>query len=251
MVLVTSLVLLLGMVAVIFFLPDSVNLSALLSTPEAVSELPTVGAVAVVPTLTDTPEQSLAPTYTPRAVDTPDVEPTNTRRPTAAPSATLTLPPSTPTRTPTSTPTDTPTPTHTPTETPIGPPPTATNTRSPFPFTKTNDSPLYLRNFANTAGCNWMGVAGEVLDVTGNPVGLTQYVVHVWDSGLDARVPVGGAPAYGPSGWEQFLFDSPVVRNYNIQLETSSGTPVSQVYQVTSLASCNQNLVYMIFLQNH
>ena len=94
-------------------------------------------------------------------------------------------------------------------------------------------------------------MAGEVLDLTGNPVAPGGHFVHVWESGIDSRVGVGGAPAYGPSGWEQFLFDSPVVRNYNIQLETVSGTPVSQVYQFTTLASCNQNLVYIIFTQNH
>ena len=37
---------------------------------------------------------------------------------------------------------------------------TATATFSPFPFTKDLASPQYLQNFANSAGCNWMGVAG-------------------------------------------------------------------------------------------
>ena len=96
-----------------------------------------------------------------------------------------------------------------------------------------------------------MGVAGEVYDRTGNPVAGNLYRVHVWESGIDARVNVGDAPNYGPSGWEQFLFDAPVARNYNVQLETTNGTPVSIVYQITTREDCNQNLLYIIFEQNH
>ncbi|HSH05101.1 MAG TPA: hypothetical protein VLL52_21480, partial [Anaerolineae bacterium] len=131
-----------------------------------------------------------------------------------------------------------------------GPSPTVTNTRSPFPFTKSNDSPLYLQNYANNAGCDWLGIAGEVFDVTGNPVPAGSYRLHVYGEGLDERVTVGNAPAYGPSGWEQFVFNAPVVRTYNIQLESANGTAVSQVHQVQTRASCNQNLVYFIFNQN-
>jgi hypothetical protein len=96
-----------------------------------------------------------------------------------------------------------------------------------------------------------MGVAGEVLDLNRNPVVVGSYRVHVWGSGLDERVVVGGAPAYSPSGWEQFLFNSPVVRDYNVQLETPNGTAVSQVYSIQTRASCSQNLVRLDFLQNH
>jgi hypothetical protein len=96
-----------------------------------------------------------------------------------------------------------------------------------------------------------MGIAGEVLDLNRNPVPAGSYRVHVWGSGIDARLTVGTAPAYSPSGWEQFLFDSPVVRDYNVQLESSSGTAVSQAYSVQSRASCNQNLVRFDFVQNH
>ncbi len=96
-----------------------------------------------------------------------------------------------------------------------------------------------------------MGIAGEVFDIDGNPVPQGAYVVHVWDAGIDARVTVGDAPAYGPSGFEQFLFDAPRVQENNVQLETSSGTAVSQVYRIQTRASCNQNLIYFVFVQNH
>lgn len=168
------------------------------------------------------------------------VQPTYTRRPTTVPSATPSLPALT------NTPTSTPTPTETPT---AGPTPTASNTPSAFLFTKDEVSPQYLQN-ANSAGCSWLGVAGDAFDVAGNPVAAGSYVVHIWDSGIDARILVGSAPAYGPSGWEQFVYDQPVVRSYNLQLESVNGTPVSQVYRVNTAASCNQNLVYFSFVQN-
>jgi hypothetical protein len=107
-----------------------------------------------------------------------------------------------------------------------------------------------LQNFANNAGCNWLGIGGEVLDLNLNPV-TGSYRVHVWDNGVDALVTVGSAPAYGPSGWEVFLFDAPRVQDHNVQLETANGTAVSQVYRVQTRASCNQNLVLFTFVQNH
>jgi len=207
---------------------------------------PTLAEVEVIPpTEASTGDSAveLPPTHTPVPVqDTPTPVPINTLQPTLTPSVTPTFPPPTPTRTPTPTPTDTPTP---------GPSATATATFSPFPFTKDLQSPQYLQNFANNAGCNWMGIAGEVFDLEGNPVAPGQYVVHIWDSGIDQRAVVGDAPAYGPSGYEQFLFDAPRVQDHSVQLETSNGTAVSQVYRVQTRASCNQNLVWFNFVQNH
>jgi hypothetical protein len=214
--------------------------------PTLVATLPPVPTATEVQEIAESETESdvmLPPTHTPvpaQATSTP--VPINTLSPTQTPSVTPTFPPPTPTRTPTPTPTDTPTP---------GPSPTATATFSPFPFTKDQRSPQYLQNFANTAGCNWMGVAGEVFDLDGNPVAPGQFVVHVWDSGIDQRVAVGDAPAYGPSGYEQFLFDAPRVQEQSIQLETSNGTAVSQVYRFQTRASCNQNLVWFSFVQNH
>lgn len=121
----------------------------------------------------------------------------------------------------------------------------------PHPFAKDEFSPHYLQNFANNAGCNWLGIAGEVFGLDNEPVPYGEYRVHIWDSGIDARVTVGDAPAYGPSGYEQFLFDAPRLQEHNIQLETATGTAVSQAYRVRTRASCNQNLLYFVFKQYH
>lgn len=238
----------LALLVLVFVAPNNFFASVLGSQGEPT---PTLLAAAVAPpTFTATPIPTetadigqLPPTHTPvPQQNTATPVPINTLRPTLTPSITPTFPPPTPTKTPTPTPTDTPTP---------GPSPTATSTLSPFPFTKDTVSPQYLQNFANTAGCNWMGIAGEVFDLQGNPVPNGEYRVHVWESGVDQRVAVGDAPRYGPSGYEQFLFDAPRVQDQNIQLETTNGTAVSQVYRVQTRASCNQNLLYFVFVQNH
>jgi hypothetical protein len=181
--------------------------------------------------------------------------PTGTPTGTATPRNTPTITP-TPSLTPTFNPTNTPTPTHTPTSTPTetptpGPSPTPTNTRSPYPFTLDQNSPMYTANYANNAGCNWMGVAGQVFDLNGDPVGTGAYLVWVTEGGINQQVLTGDALAYGPSGWEVFIFDRPRVSTHRIQLFSPSGTPVSEVYEFTTRASCNQNLVLINFVQNH
>jgi hypothetical protein len=250
-----GIVIIIVAVAYLVLVPD--NFVSDLFGPEPTIPPPTLVVEAVPPTPrpTETPTEvpvdtptntramELPPTLTP--VSQPDIAtraPVNTVRPSLTPSVTPTLPPPTPTKTPTPTPTDTPTP---------GPSPTATSTRSAFPFTKDLVSPQYLQNYANSAGCNWLGLAGEVFDINGNPVAHGSYRVHVWDSGVDARVTVGDSQAYGPSGYEQFLFDAPRVQEHNVQLETANGTAVSQVFRVQTRASCNQNLLYFVFTQNH
>ncbi len=209
--------------------------------------LPTLVDELELPTLTPTFAGSpLAPTWTPLPTQVTSTPlPVSTLKPTLTPSPLPTFPTKTPT------PTFTPTSTNTPTATPLGPTATPTPTRSAYPFTKTDNSPFYLQNFANNAGCGWLGIAGEVLDLNLNPVPLDSYRVHVWGSGIDERVVVGGAPGYGPSGWEQFVFDSPVMRDYNVQLESPNGTAVSQIYRVQTRPNCNENLLQINFVQNH
>jgi hypothetical protein len=121
----------------------------------------------------------------------------------------------------------------------------------PIWFLKIPESPVYLQNYANNAGCNWAGIAGEVFDPQENPVSSGEYRVHTWGSGIDIRVSVGSAPAYGPSGYEVYLSDSPVVNNYSLQLETADGRTVSPIYEVQTRATCYENLLYFVFIQNN
>jgi hypothetical protein len=242
-----------ALVVYLFVSPDNNVLADLFEKKEEIVQPTRVAKIdvsTVEPTIEPTNTRfkaDLPPTLTPIPEGlTPTTAPIGTLGPTLTPSTTPTIPPPTPTRTPTPTPTETPTP---------GPPPTATNTRSPFPFTKTDDTPDWITNFANNAGCNWLGIGGSVRGLDGNPVPRGQYRVHVWDGGLNEHAIVGDADVYGSfgggTGYEQFIFDAPRVETHNVQLETINGTPVSQVYRVQTRASCNDNLLLLNFVQNH
>ena len=242
-------------IAMIFLKPELLEntpLAGMMGDDEiaTIVELPpTTAAIAIVPTITPSPTTNpIAATWTPISqggLATSTRKPFATLGASSTPTATPILPSRTPTPTPTSTPTET------PTATPTGPTMTPSPTRSQYEFTKADFSPIYLQNYANAAGCEWMGLAGEVLDLNRTPVLTGMYNVHVWESGIDERAMVGGAPAYSPSGWEQFVNSQPVVATYNVQLETVSGTAVSQVYSIQTRDSCNQNLVRVDFIQNH
>lgn len=221
-------------------LPDAFQVSVMGLDP-TLAPLPTeigseVGEVAA----------GLQPTWTPSATREPTM--TATPRGTSTPTLTPSL---TPTWLPTRTPTPTPTRTNTPTLTPTpGPSPTPANTRSAFPFTIGPGSPSYIQNWANNAGCNWLGVAGQVFDVSGNPVADGAYMIFAHPP-VDYQTFTGGARTYGPSGWEIYLNNQPQVATYHIQLFSPSGTPVSEVIEFQTWASCNQNLVIINFVQNH
>jgi hypothetical protein len=215
-------------------------------------ELPTRAAAVGVPTATNTSAAPVAgggelqPTFTPVVEVTQPLAPLPTLAPTLTPSSTPFLPSRTPR--PTNTPTATFTPIGTATFTP-----SPTNTRSPFPFTKTVDTPRYTEQRFYDVGCSWLGFAGQVFDTGGRPVG-TGYRVHVFSegaAGIDTYGIVGDAPIYGAAGWERFVNDEPFVWTYFLQLERVDGTPVSPVYQVTTRASCRENLVIVNFVQNY
>ncbi|HQE94139.1 MAG TPA: hypothetical protein PLH19_15725 [Anaerolineae bacterium] len=180
---------------------------------------------------------------------------TNTPTPTLAhsPVATWTLTP-TPTITPTPPPSFTPTPTRTPT--PITPSPTATSTatptprvtRSPWPFTYelTYETPVY--------SCNWMGVAGTVVDIDGKA--LKGYPVHVWGGGIDVVVNSGDNQRYGDSGWEQFFLNYPQELNgvFRVQIhdkDNPNHPPVSPEIVLNFQGVCSKSLAYIVFTKNH
>ncbi len=181
---------------------------------------------------TATPTRILAATWTP----------------TVTPTVTPTPPPSfTPTVTPTPAPTDlAPTPTPTPTETSA--PPTPRVTRSPYPFTYEifYETPLY--------GCAWMGVAGTVQDIDGNP--LTGFPIHVWGGGIDTVVYSGDKQLYGDSGWEQFFNSAPMEARgiFRVQIharDNPNHPPVSQEIVLNFPGYCSGSMARIVFTKNH
>ncbi len=163
-------------------------------------------------------------------------------------------PTATPTITPTPPPSFTPTATHTP-----GPPiPTATRkptvtptprvTRSPLPFTYELEyqTPHY--------SCDWMGVAGLVQDLDGNP--LEGYPIHVWGGGIDQVMTSGSKQMYGDSGWEQFFTNAPmeISGTFHVQLHSRDNPnhpPISQEITLDFTGLCSESLAFIVFTQNH
>ena len=215
------------------------------ASQEATLALPTA---IVLPTLTST--NTPLPTSTSTETPTPTVTltPTETLPPTLVPSASATI---TDTPGPTDTPaaTDTPPPTFTvtATETPSGPTMTWTPTLSPFPFVLRQNEIVFTQNFANSAGCAWQGIGGQVFDLSLNP--LTGYVVHVFGGDIDRFVRSGDNTNYGAAGWEQQLANTINGNTYYVELQSPQGTVVSERVQVSFPSDCAQNLALVNFIQ--
>ena len=196
----------------------------------------------IPPTLTYTPTRTPTETLTPTATytpsSTPTDSPTETQTPTQIPSPTIT---STPTITLTPDVTETPTIEPTPTGPTSTPPP-------PLPFAAP-DTIQFTRNFANTQGCAWQGIGGQVLALGGGSF-TNPLQVHVYTNGQDfGRVFTGSNSAYGASGFEVRVANAITTDTYFVQLESRNGVPVSTEVQITFPGDCEQNVALINFEQ--
>jgi hypothetical protein len=232
---------------------------AILPLPTAF-ELPPLPTVLPSPlpsptALIDTFPTEIPPTFTPtntRGAVTPTATVTLSLSPTLGPTATITNT-ATVTNTATITPTATVTRTATraPTNPPAGPTAVPTSTLSPLPFTLQPGSPAYQPNYANTAGCNWMGVAGQAFDLSGRPIiGLIVRVSFKTGS-IDAIT--GTNKSYGEGGYEVYLNNHVEATDdaYSIQLFNAASSALSDRFGFVTVADCNRNLIIINFVQNH
>ena len=220
----TALVILIFLVA--FFSPSL--LSGLLAsqrptvTPAAVLSLPT-------PKPTVTATAIPIPTQTPLATHT--ARPIATRRNTPTPGHTRG-----------------PTPTFPPTWTPVLPTGTPPATRSNYPFALQNNEIIYTQYFFGSE-CNWLGIAGLVLDKEGNPVVGLPVVLN--GGGFQNHVTYSGnAPAYGESGWEHYLDTKVKEGDFSVQLYSNEPQPISDQIHLRTRADCRGNLIFIVFEQN-
>jgi hypothetical protein len=197
------------------------------------AEKPTpTSAVAVAlpevkPTLT--PTDTSVPTWTPLPTRTPRPSPTSGDTPTAS---------HTPGPSPTFPPTWTPSPT-------LGTPPP---TRSNYPFALRDNEIIYTQYFFSSE-CNWLGIAGLVVDKDDNPIVGLPVVLN--GGGFQNHVTYSGnAPAYGESGWEHFLDNKVKGGDFTIQLYDNEPKPISDQIQVRTRADCRGNLIMIIFEKN-
>lgn len=199
---------------------------------------PPRGVPGASPTPTSGPPP--APTFPPTWTPTHTATPTDTPLPTDTPTVT-----STPTNTPAPTSTPAPTATRRP---PAPPTATHTTTPSPTPWPYVQQGYTYNRpNDKNPAGCAWLGVGGQVLDVQG--IGMPGIAVRVWAGGWDNRsVSDSKAKDYGPGGWEVYLGPSPKDGTWNCQVVDAAGAGLSPVVVFQTYADdCDRNLVLITF----
>ncbi len=239
---------------VAFTLPTSAALPSVTPTfTWTNTPVPTIPTATDTPIFTDTPSVTptqtwtLIPSLTSTLTYTPlPTVPTDTPRPedTLAPTSSIT-PSLTITNTLAVTLTETPSITPTIidfTPQPTEPPP------SPYPFVLRDNQVIYTLNFANTAGCSWQGIGGQVFDLTGLP--LQQMRIHVFGQGVDVYTASGSNTLYGLSGWEVPLNSSLTGNSYIVELQSAQGTPISPQITVTfELNNCSKNLALVNFEQ--
>jgi len=192
---------------------------------------PTCPVLPTLPAATETPESNPTPTE-PAATETetPTLSPTETKVPTK-------------TSAPTLTPTQTTSPTLKPTNTTVP---------SDKPFQVQPNSPVYLQNFAHTDfGCQWMGVAGQVFDLSGKPM-LNQVVVvegFLNNKLVDSLTLTGLSMQYGPGGYEIKLGNSAIASTNSlfVTLYDLSGKALSLPVIIDTYADCNKNLIILNF----
>jgi len=119
-----------------------------------------------------------------------------------------------------------------------------------FPFIVLENSVIYAPN-ANGNGCDWASIAGTVTGLESQP--LNNYRINIVDaedpSNLDVNVFSGSALTFGDGGFELPLGGSPIARDYEVQLLSPSGAPVSEPFTVSTRDSCDENVVIINFQQ--
>ncbi|HCM96250.1 MAG: hypothetical protein A2X25_14875 [Chloroflexi bacterium GWB2_49_20] len=135
-------------------------------------------------------------------------------------------------------------------ESAITPPGTQATSSSGMPFeaTLTHVGSTY---YHPDAGCNWMGVAGQAVDINNSPI--LYLTIHI--SGtlggkfLDYYSLTGTAPNYGQAGFEFMLGDKAIASSNTlwIQLLDQQNLPLTEQIKLTTYNDCTKNLVMIRF----
>ncbi|MCA9909160.1 MAG: hypothetical protein KC519_10970, partial [Anaerolineae bacterium] len=181
--------------------------------PVVVSETPLPTATATA-TLTRTPRPTAS--FTPLAAGFEAL--TSTVDPQATPDLTLTLLAGTPSATP--------------------PPP---------PFALIRSGIVRMSN-VNTEGCDFLAIAGSVVDFDGKP--LNGYVIWITGEDIDNRLVSGSDNTYGAGGFLLPVGTEPEIRPFAAMLLAPDGlTPLSEPYTFLTSDICEFNITVLRFIQ--
>jgi hypothetical protein len=103
-------------------------------------------------------------------------------------------------------------------------------------------------------GCNWMGVYGQVRDLSGHPI--PQQIVHLGGM-LDGQpvemVTVTGLVSYnGEFGFEFELADHPIASAQSLWvqlMDISEKIPLSEKVYFDTYQDCEKNMIVIYFMQ--
>ena len=184
---------------------------------------PTLPALVSFPGPTSTARSVLPPTWTP----TSTLEPTSTSTP---------APTSTPVVTRTAM---------------LSPEVAATPGMMPYEVQQGNPVAISSTSFRPDQGCNWMGVGGQALDLSGSPV---QWLVVQLGGTLDGiektqLTMTGTATQYDRGGFEFTLADVPTASSQTlwVQLLDQAGLPLSAKIYFDTFDECDKNLIVINF----
>jgi hypothetical protein len=102
-------------------------------------------------------------------------------------------------------------------------------------------------------GCEWMGVAGQIFDPTGDPI--QNLIVHLegfWNgTAVSVEVLSGTAPQYGPAGYEFLLGTQPLnsSRTLWVQLYDATHKQISARIYFNTYNDCARNLILINFVE--
>lgn len=131
--------------------------------------------------------------------------------------------------------------------------PAPSPTASTIMFRLQHGAPAYAPNiFHQEAGCNWLGVGGQVLGEDGAP--LQNLVVELGGSLAGEEISMlsltGTAPVYGDGGYEFTLADRPATsdRTLWLQVHDLENTPLSEKVYFSTYDDCNLNMIVITFV---
>jgi hypothetical protein len=195
--------------------------------------------------------------FRPQPLPSPVAFPTATVTPRSILPATWTpVPTLTATLTFTPLPTNTPAPTETPfsLNTPTNTPTVAGVVGMPFEVSPGTPVGMSSVAFKSEEGCDWMGVAGQVFDLSGAPIqGLVVRIGGFLDGKtMDQTTLTGMATAYGTTGFYEFVLgEVPLASNGSlwVQLLDQAGIAMSSKVFFETYDTCDKNLLLINFKQ--
>ena len=119
-----------------------------------------------------------------------------------------------------------------------------------YPFEIQQTGVLAVQGFS---GCNWIGVAGQVFDMSGAPIqNLILHLEGFWNgSSVSSEVLSGSAGQYGPAGYEFVLgtqtLDS--TQSLWIQVRDATHKELSTRVYLNTYNDCARNLILVNFVQ--